>query len=205
MRIFGRNWIWAATAGLALSGCSVLSPVKDSTEYFLIDTADYQPVTVEAVEDPKTVGLGRVRVARYLESPGITVRERGHAVNYSSRNRWAEPLEASIGRVLAEALSAESVVARVVETSFRGGFAPDYDLDVLVSRAEGVREENGASAVFRATWVLRSGADGEMVASGSVREDELLWDGQNFAQLAESLSAGVAELARQVAEAVGGS
>src|SRR5690606_23086103 len=98
MKFWGRKWILAGIAVWAFSGCSVLSPVKDSTQYFLLDIPEYEAVTVTPVENPKTVGLGRVRVARYLESPGMAVRERGHAVIYSSRHRWAEPLDASIGR-----------------------------------------------------------------------------------------------------------
>lgn len=203
MKMFLRRWIWLALVGVVMSGCTILGPVKDTTRYYLVDTPDYEPVFTEAVENPKMLGLGRVRVARYLESPGITVRERLHSVNYASRNRWAEPLDVSVIRVLTENLETESVIKRVLNSALQRTVLPDYDLEVLVSRAEGMREvEGGSRAVFRATWVLRSGSEAKLVASGAVREDDLPWDGEDFDQLAASISAGVEELTRQIARAV---
>jgi uncharacterized lipoprotein YmbA len=196
----------AACVGAVLwTGCSVVGgPVADSARYYILDTPDYQPTGVEAAGEPVVVGLERVRVARYLEPPGIAVRERDNTIRYAAQHRWAEPLEASLARLLTENLAAEGAVTRVAGFQTQQRTLPELDLHVSVTRAEGVvAGERGARAVFRATWELRAGREAETIATGSVQEDGLPWDGQNYDQLAASLSQGVAVLTRQVAEAIG--
>lgn len=204
---YWKRWSAALAAGagaIAMTGCAMLGgPVADSISHYILDTADYEPVASGEAEDPLVIGLARVRVARYLDVPGLAIREQGHTVRYSIENRWAEPLEASLSRLLTENLGSEASVRHVVAYSTPSGHLPDYDLHVSVTRAEGVLPEGGAPrAVFRATWELRSGRQAETVASGQVREDDLPWDGRSYDQLAASMSGAAAELTRQIARAL---
>jgi uncharacterized lipoprotein YmbA len=192
-----------AAGALAISGCTLLQPVQEVTRYYILDTTDYQPVIVEPAENRLTVGVNRVRLARYLESPGMAVRERSHALSYSGRHRWAEPLDVMTARILSENLTREGGVRLVVVFPLQRRTVPDVDLDVSISRAEGViPTTGGAHAIFRATWELRAGRQAERVASGAVQRDDLPWNGSDFDQLAASLSSGVRELTRQIAEAL---
>jgi|GEM_PF-5164025 len=190
-------------AAVAWSGCAIMrGPVADPSMYYILDTTDYQPVAEGTAEEAALVALGRVRVARYLEEPGMAVRQRGHTVNYSRENRWAEPLDVSISRIITENLTREATVRQVVVFPAQHR-DPDYDLLVNISRAEGVIPlTDRPHAVFRATWELRSGRAARLLASGSVQQDRLPWDGESYDQLAGSISDGVEELSRQVAEAL---
>lgn len=194
-------------ATLVLAGCALVKgPMRDPTTHYVLDTTDYEPVTSTQGGEPVVVGLDRVRVARYLDSPGIAVRQHGHTVNYSKAHRWAEPLESSISRILTENLTREELVRQVVVFPAQQRSLPDFDLQVSVSRAEAVIPlTDTPHAVFRATWELRAGREAALIASGSVQQDRLPWDGENYDQLAASISTGVAELTRQIAEALAAS
>jgi uncharacterized lipoprotein YmbA len=188
---------------LGMPGCRLLSPVADVTRYYILDTTEHTPFLTEAQEQELVLGIGRVRLARYLEAPGIAVRERGHAIAYSGRHRWAEPLDVSVGRILAENLVREESVSQVVSYPQQRRVLPDLDLDLHISRAEGVRPLEGEPhAVFRATWEIRAGRRAELIASGTVQQDRLPWNGSDYDQLAASLSVALAELTGQIAAAV---
>jgi uncharacterized lipoprotein YmbA len=187
------------------AGCAAFfPPVEDPTRFYVLGMEAYTPVS-EVSAEAVVVGLGRVRVARYLEDPGIAVRRDGNRIAYSQRHRWAEGLEHGLTRLLTENLHEEAVVARVAPHPVQRRPLPDYDLNVSVSRADGViSPETGPHAVFRAAWELRAGVDSEVIASGQVRADRLPWNGEDFEQLVASLSEGMAELTQQVARALEG-
>ena len=195
-----------ALPALFLAGCAALLPVVDDpTRFYVLEVPDYAPATEVALEDEVVVGIARVRMPRYLEESGIAVREDGTRIVYSQRDRWAEPLEHGLTRLITETLLAEPVVSRVFSLPAQRRPIPDYDLHVSVSRAEGVfSPQLGPHAMFRANWELRAGVEAEVVAAGQVRADALPWNGQDFEALAGSLSVGVAELTRDVAEAIAG-
>lgn len=190
-------------AVLLIAGCA-FRPVVDETRFYVLSTAEYAPNSAAEPDAGSVMGIARVRVARYLDAPGIAIREGGHRIVYSQSHRWAESMEHGVARVLAESLSQEAAVAHVVAYPAQRRPLPDYELHVSVLRAEGVIDQAGPRVVFHASWELRGELDDEVVASGLVKEESLPWDGDDFKQLAASLSRGTFTLARQVAGAVGG-
>lgn len=185
------------------SGCAWVGTGQSPSRFYVLDTADYTPVSQE-VEEGIVLAVNRVEVARYLESPGLTIRENDHRIYHSQLHRWAESIGHGVTRVLAENLRREPVVAHVMLESSQWGQLADYHLQVAVLRAEGVvpKGEESARAVFHVSWELRAGPEGEVAASGRVFEDNLPWNGENFDQLAANLSLGVGDLSQQIARAL---
>lgn len=188
--------------GLAGTGCAWLGPVADPTRFYVLEVPNYRPVS-EEVGPSVTVGVDRVLVARYLDSPGLTIREGDNRIIHSQRHRWAESMQHGIPRVMAENLRREPAVSQVVIDPGQRRQRPDYDLHLSILRAEGVAlQEEEPRAAFHATWELRAGPEAEVVARGRVDEDRLPWNGHNFDQLAASMSSGVEQLSQQVARAL---
>lgn len=188
---------------MGVAGCT-LGPVVDATQFYVLNTADYRPASTVGAGEGAVLGLARVQIARYLDTPGMAIRERRNRMTYSQTHRWAESLEYGVARMLAETLRQEPAVAHVVTYPAQLRPLPDYELHVALLRAEGVIGPSGARAVFQASWELRAGRDDEVVASGQVREEDLSWNGEDYEQLAASISEGTVALSRQVAEAVEG-
>lgn len=201
MRIFKKKiWrfltVFTALGMIIFSGCS-LSPVVDSTRFYVLDVENYRPVSAETEKKGIVLGINRVQLPRYLDSPEIVIRERENRIVYSKNNRWAEPLEYGVARVLAEILRQEPIIADVTAFPTRRRSMPDFDLHVSVLRAEGSVGNDGFHGKFHAIWELRAD-ENQLVASGEIEQDSLPWDGENIEQLAAVLGGAIAELSQQI-------
>ena len=205
MMSYGRRACFASlgvVGAMVGSGCAWLGPVEDPTRFYVLEVPNYRVVSDE-VAAKVSVGIGRVQVARYLDSPGVTIREGNNRIVHAQRYRWAESIQHGLSRVLGDNLRREPVVAQVAMEAAQRRQPLDYDLHISVLRAEGIAAEwEPSRAVFHATWELRTGLEAEVVARGRVHEDNLPWDGYNFDQLVASISGGVEGLSQQVARAL---
>jgi uncharacterized lipoprotein YmbA len=98
-------------------GCTLLAPLPDRSRFFLLTPA-VDVATRERVASPALV-LGRVRLAPYLDRSSVATRLSTEEIHYSGRDRWAEPLDRNVARVLAVNLSrfrATEPVATGVQT-----------------------------------------------------------------------------------------
>src|SRR5690606_1710675 len=95
------------------SGCG-FRPVIDTARFYVLNLDDYEADSEGDSASGSVVGMARLSVARYLDSPGIAVREGANRIMYSQSHRWAESLEYGVARLLVEALQREPAVKRVV-------------------------------------------------------------------------------------------
>lgn len=140
-------------AGVLLSaGCSTppetryytLSPIKD--------------VSQRAITHDRAcpaIGIGVIKLPRYLDRPQITTSIDDTEILLSEENRWAEPLSSSFPRVLARNLCGLMCTSQVVIYPWRTSVQPDYIVDVEVMRLEGAPGGNVHMDVR--WWVSRTG------------------------------------------------
>ncbi len=86
---------------LALTGCSALKPVKDTSTQHLLDPLVPDRTLTAAVP---AIAIGRPSLPPYLDRQQLVTRS-GGALMMSSLDVWAEPLDAAISRVTASNLS----------------------------------------------------------------------------------------------------
>lgn len=187
-------------AALALAGCEVIpQPEPDPTRYFVLRSS--QPATpATADREGVALGLHSVELPAYLRnSRSLVVARGGNELVFRDYDRWAEPLDAGLERVLRDALAAHPRVARVDPFPFTSGAARDYDLTVRVIRCEGAETADGqlVARLVVAYELRRAGAAGERVREGRFAAPELPWDGE-----AASLAARLAEAAEAAAAAI---
>jgi hypothetical protein len=150
------------------------------------------------------IGLKPVEIPAYLRTRFMVVRRGTNEIDFADYDRWAEPLDEGIGRVLKEKLGAAGNVAGVTLNS-QGGDSLDYEVALQVLACEGVRAENGAGSVrFSATWEVRAmGTNDPAIKRGGFNADFAGWDGKDFGQLALRLSAAVADAGKALAAELG--
>jgi hypothetical protein len=102
----------AVGALLALGACVSLKRTSEARFFVLRAVAEPAPGT--ATGEPFTVGLSPVRVPGYLRRPQLVTGEGAHGLHIDEFERWAEPLEEGISRVLAENLATHLAGHRVV-------------------------------------------------------------------------------------------
>jgi uncharacterized lipoprotein YmbA len=182
----------AAFAGLG-AGCSLPAAQADATRYYVLTTAGTPAPAVPAGPHWR-VALRPVDVPSYLRGKAMAVRVGGNEIQYADDYRWAESLEAGIGRVLRESLEGRGEIAHVVAST---GEDHDFDISVRVLNCEGDR----TTGVARFTAVVEIHAAGPGAARRA-RDTFTLevpgWDRRDYGQLAQKLSQAVDELGDRI-------
>lgn len=190
--LFSGFWFLASVLCLLSAGCSLPPAKPDTTRYYVLPTAaEEAPAKNPALH----VGLFPIRLPEYLRSPSMVVRQGASEVRYEDGERWAEPLDAGLARLLRSKLSG---VADVTIYPFRADAPRDCDLHVQILACEGTA--NG-SVNFAATFEIAAPGGGEG-APHNFTAAPAKWDGHDYAQLAELLGADTAQLADAIAAAL---
>jgi uncharacterized protein len=180
--------------------------------FFLVSCATREPLpnffvltgsgsrTVPAQSSGGTVVLvRRVEVPTYLAKTNLVTMRSGIEVQYAVTQRWAEPLDQGLARAVAEDLSRDS---RIRAYGFSPGAPPvahSYDVWIRLERFEG--NDNG-EVVLRARWSVSSADSSVPIASRMVDLRRSGWAPGDYPGLVRLLSAQVAEMSRQIAQAI---
>ena len=188
------HFLLGVIAAAFLGGCSFLRPHDDPTRFYVLTVPH---ATTERFADGEfkrlKIGLKSVEVPAYLRGKSMVVRTGTNEIHFAEFDRWAEPLDQGISRVMKEHLSAAPNVASVTLNS-RGDDTLNCEVAIRILACEGVRVENGTSLMrFAATWEVRTvGTNSKATKLGGFIADRVTWDGKTYAQLAERLSEAIA-------------
>ncbi|MFA5265556.1 MAG: PqiC family protein [Opitutaceae bacterium] len=183
-----------------LPGCNIIpEPTLDPTRYYTLALPAGLETALPHSPNALRIGLKPVDLAPYLKKGVLVTRESETEVSFNDYARWAEPLEASIARVLQASLSADPKVARIVPSPFPMDEERDFDVTVKIRRADGLRGAAGKSIRFVALLEISSvGAGSELVASKAFTAPEIPWDGRDYAALAKGLGEATQALAAEI-------
>jgi len=178
-------------AALLAAGCTLLAPAADPSRFFVLTALS----TASADGSSLALGVGPVRVATYLAVSEIQVRTSATELSRSAVDRWAEPLEEGITRVLAQNLSAELGTRDVVLFPWYAEQSPSHQVQLSVRRFE--LEPDGSGVLEARYEVTALGSRGGHV----IRDVELRQasTGSDVAASIAALSESLAELARRIA------
>lgn len=201
---FGRRQLfpagaWGLAAGLGLAvlagGCKLLpEPRTDPTRHYTLAAAGETHAADLRNTKAVKLGLMTLDLAPYLRK-GVLVTRRGETeVIYNDFQRWAEPLEAGLGRLLQNELQASPRLGVVSMPPHPIDLERDYDLVLRVRHAEGVLEDpdtRGSKAGLRFVVLVElhsSGASPQLLAQKVFTAPTNLWDGKSFGGLAKALT-----------------
>jgi len=142
------------------------------------------------------VGLGPLRLAEYLDRPQIVTRGAGVEVRMAEFDRWAEPLEDSVTRVVAQNVSALLGSHSVEVFPWSSGSDPACQVRGEILRLDG---DLGRDAVLDA-WFSVSDASGRKGDSHKVSYREPA--GSSYADLVLAESRLLERLSRDIAAAL---
>ena len=156
------------------------------------------PGEVPAEAPRLAVRLSTVELPRYLSGPEIVTRD-GHRLAHAEYDRWAEPLEDNVARVLTKNLAVLMPAARISRHPWEWPGDVDFHVTVSVQRFD----VEAGGAVLDARWtVYRSGAEHPEAAHRSTFTQPV--EGEGFEGFAASMSACLADLSREIAGQLGG-
>jgi uncharacterized lipoprotein YmbA len=146
-------------AGLAV-GCFGSSP---NVRLYTMNAASDSLTT--SAPDGLAIGVGPIRVPRYLDRPEWVTRPGGSTarLEVDDFRRWAGGFSSNVLSTLGENLGAKLDTQQVVVYPAQTAFALDYRIAVDFHAFEGI---GGDEVVLRASWVIRAGSAGRGPWSG---------------------------------------
>ncbi len=174
----------------ALLGLSCGS--KQARYYMLSSTPGLSPVTASGGKI--TVGVGPVTLPDYLIRPEIVTLTGQNEVKMAEFDRWAEPLDETIVRVLVEDLSELLPAARLIGYPWNRTAAIDFRVAVNVAGFE-VRPDGRVR--LAADWSIRDG-EGDLIGSNKT-EHYVDVAAKGYAAIVSSMNDALALLSKEIA------
>jgi uncharacterized lipoprotein YmbA len=144
-----------------------------------------------------SVAVGPVSIPALVDRPQFMVQVATNRVEVDEFNRWAEPLNDNIARVIAGDLAALLGTPEVA-TAPLANFNPAYRVSIDIQRFESVR---GKSVLVDAVWAVHRTAAGGTTCSGRTIASEPV-SGDSFDALAAAHSRALAKVSADIAAVI---
>lgn len=104
-----------------------------------------------------------VALPDYLDKPQIAIRENSYQIRYNDQHRWAEPMQETVTRVLAENLALRVSPGQVIIADGFVADNADYQLLIAVKRFD---KEKAKDVYLQVNWQLLSGDGKDVLHNG---------------------------------------
>jgi uncharacterized lipoprotein YmbA len=183
-----------ACAALAVGCGRFFAPRPDPSRFYVLTATD--AVDVSRVRG--SFGVGPISLPDYLKKSTIVTRTAPNEITPSGIDRWGEPLDRAVPRVLQENLRRLLGTDAVVVFPWYASAQPDLQVAIDLLRFE--REEDGRVELV-ARWEIRPTATGKIVRSGETRTTrQPTGEGMSGSVAAQSQALG--ELSSDIANAL---
>jgi hypothetical protein len=195
----------AAAAALVvtalLPGCGSFDPKPDPTRFFTLSPL-LQP-ELDGAKTPGAVsnvsfGVGPVTLPGYLDREEIVVRIAQNRLRLLEYDRWAEPLEENIARVISQNIAHFVRAERIHGYPWPVDRRPVYQVEIDVLRFEADAEHQ---AQLSTRWLVRNTSRKDRIRYRETRLSRPIQGRSTEASVA-ALSETLAELSREVAAAI---
>ena len=137
---------------LGLEACTSLP----SRFYILSSLSASDTIAATAAEQGPVIGVGPITLPKYLDRPQIVTRAGSNQLILAEFDRWAEPLQDNVARVLAENLSRLIPTDQVLLQAWPRSASLDYQVTMEVLQFEGWL---GGESRLLALWSILDGAE----------------------------------------------
>ncbi len=179
-------------------GCGTTAPSR----FYILQsmTADAARTEAGRVERDIAVGVGPVELSRHLDRPQIVIRAEGNEVSFAEFDRWAEPLNENISRVLSENLSILLSTDRVSEFPWKSSTLIDYRVEATLQRFD-VSPEGNTTLI--ANWTILEGKGTQVLLKrrSVIRSSAT---GQGYKAKVLAMNSTLSDLSREIAAAIKG-
>jgi len=193
--------IVAAGFALALVGCTTFSAQPDPSRFFTLSAQSQGEESTEkrSIRAPAlSLGIGPVTLPGYLDRQEIVTRIAQNQVRLSEYDRWAEPLEEGVARVVSQNVASILRAERITSYPWPIDRKPLYQIELEVLRFE---TNNAQEAHLAARWTLRHTRKKDLVRYRDTRLSRPAGERSTAAFIA-ALSEVLGDLSRQIAQAI---
>jgi uncharacterized lipoprotein YmbA len=163
--------------------------------------SDYYMLTADARGEPgeggPSLGVGPVSIPEYLKTRQIVMNRSDHLLKLAEYDRWAEPLDAGVSRVVAVNLAVLMNTTRVQTFPWRRDATPGHAVRISVIQFAA----QGSEAILVTEWSISRPRQGESGPRGITRLTTTLRGGEPE-HVAEAYSGLLLELSEIIAGAL---
>jgi hypothetical protein len=149
------------------------------------------------VDEVLTIGVGPVTLPDHLDHKGIVTHDQRYRVNLAEYDRWAEPLDHNITRVLSENLSILIPSDQVI--AYPRGVSHSIDYTVRVSVITFASDPDG-KVVLSAAWMIHDAAKAPVKLAKT--RYSVPRRGDDVVALVEAMSQAIEQLSQDIASAI---
>ena len=180
---------------LSICGCASKSP-----NYYILNSLQSGAPSAEKVraENDLTIGVGPVKIPAYLDRPEMATRSAADSLQFAEFDKWAEPLERNLTRVIAENLAILLSTNRVGVFPWLNSAQVQYQVTVDITQLE--RMPDG-KVILAARWNILGDQGENMLVIESSRFSIPI-ESAGYGAMASAESRAVEALSREIAAAV---
>jgi uncharacterized lipoprotein YmbA len=193
--------LWVSAIALVLAGCTTFSAQPDPSRFFTLSAMIENPQS--AAKRPNdaprlSLGVGPVSIPGYLDRQEIVTRTAQNQVRLSEYDRWAEPLEEAVGRVVSQNVASILRAERITSYPWPLDRRPLYQVEIEVLRFEA---DSAQEAHLAARWTVRHTAQKALVRYNDTKFARTARERSTAASVA-ALSETLADLSNQIAASI---
>ena len=177
----------------SISRCSIVSSSPPSRFYALSSVADAQVASISDAE----IMIGPFEIPGYLDRGQIVTRGKGSEIEIADFDRWAEPLQTQIQRVVAVNVNVLLGIENVVEFPLKGRFGSSYKVVGRIQRFEADRQGN---TVLEVQWGIVGPDDGNGAAARRDRYEAQAKSAGNYDDIVAAMNQVTAEFSEAIAK-----
>ena len=192
---------------VSLTGCFSLAREEPTQQHFVLGGSD-MPETMSRVEGLSglRIGFRQLKMAEYLNSPLIVVRQGSHQIHYSEFNRWGGDLDSGVERAVAGYLTALAPLGGVDIAPWDTRATHDYLIQVHLLRLEGQANRDPVvtlgKAHMLAQWEIIHPQEGTVLARGTTDYTAEGWIVDDYGNLVDGLDRSLWQLAHDLVSAL---
>ena len=182
-----KGFIVAVSLPLILAACGT----TPASKYYLLST---EATRIPTGSSP-SLGVGPIEIPEYLNRNALVYNREGNRLHIANFERWAEPLDSSIGRVVSLSLASLLNTEDVQSYPWPKGGRPDYGIQVRVLNLDA----NDERARLVAEWHIYKPRTKESVLR---KISELNYPMPEGAVTANEVAPAYSQLLHQLSEAI---
>jgi hypothetical protein len=184
-----------AIAGLALAGLLAGCAVTQPTNFYTLSPVSESDIAKRSA-NALVIGLGPITLPQYLDRPDIVTREGSNQMRLAEFDKWAEPLDALLTRIMAEDLYALLDASDVIPIPQRGDVPLDQVIEVDIGRFDA---DAAGAVVLDLRWRIFRGDNETLLASGRSQVTEQGAPVPDYGAIVAAMSRAVGQASEEIA------
>jgi uncharacterized lipoprotein YmbA len=178
---------------LGLGACT-----STPSRFYILNTLTVsETIPAPAAAQGPVIAVGPITFPKYLERPQIVTRAGRQQLTLSEFDRWAEPLQDNVSRVLAENLALLIPTDHLLLQAWPRSATLDYQVQVEVRQFDGWV---GGESVLLALWSLLDGAERPLMTQRASLHVPV--GGRDYEALVVAMNQLLEALSRDIATAI---